>query len=150
MPSLKPIFRLFAVRPDHQPMLTETFRIMCELHDGDRNYIWGYYVRNLARPLSLARPENRVDVLIGNPPWLAYRFMTPGMKVEFREMSTERGFWAGAAVATHQDLSALFVARCVKLYLREHSRVRLRFAASGPHPTPIRRLPRRPVEPARR
>lgn len=33
-------------------------------------------------------------------------------------MSTDRGFWAGAAVATHQDLSALFVARAVEQYLR--------------------------------
>jgi hypothetical protein len=121
-PSLTSLFRLFAVHPDDQPMVTNTFQIMCDLHDGERNHTWGYYVRNLARPLSLAGRDNGVDVLIGNPPWLAYRFMTPNMKIEFREMSQERAFWAGAAVATQQDLSALFVARCVELYLREDGR----------------------------
>jgi len=121
-PSLTSLFRLFAVHPDDHAMVANTFRIMCELHDRGRNHIWGYYVRNLSRPLSLASPDNRVDVLIGNPPWLAYRFMTPNMKLEFREMSKARRFWAGAAVATQQDLSALFVARCVELYLREHGR----------------------------
>ncbi|MDN5919722.1 MAG: hypothetical protein L0I76_32265, partial [Pseudonocardia sp.] len=65
---------------------------------------------------------NRVDVMVGNPPWLAYRYMPPLMKAEFREMSEGRGFWAGAAVATHQDLSALFVARATELYLREGGR----------------------------
>jgi methylase of polypeptide subunit release factors len=56
----------------------------------------------------LARDKNRVDVLIGNPPWLAYRHMTGDMQKVFRKMSEERGLWAGADVATHQDLSALF------------------------------------------
>ena len=118
-PSLASTFRLYAVHPDDQPIVSETFRNMCELHDSGRNHIWGYYVRNLARPLSLAAPDNRVDLLIGNPPWLAYRFMTPDMKLEFRDMCQARAFWAGSAVSTNQDLSALFVARCAELYLRD-------------------------------
>jgi hypothetical protein len=32
-------------------------------------------------------------------------------------MSMHRGLWAGAAVATNQDLSGLFVARCIERYL---------------------------------
>ncbi|MBN9801251.1 restriction endonuclease [Pseudonocardia sp. UM4_GMWB1] len=122
VPSLKATFRLFAVHDDDQPMLTATFAKMCELHDTGRDHIWGYYIRNLARPLSLADSANRVDVMVGNPPWLAYRYMPPQMKSEFREMSTARGFWAGAAVATNQDLSALFVARATELYLRNAGR----------------------------
>jgi len=111
-------FRRHAVHPDDQPMVAASYRVLCELHDSGRNHIWGYYLRNLARPLWLARPGNRVDVLVGNPPRLSYRYMPPGMKAEFRAMSTDRGFWAGAAVATHQDLSALFVARAVEQYLQ--------------------------------
>lgn len=122
VPSLKATFRLFAVHDDDQPMLTATFAKMCELHDTGRDHIWGYYIRNLARPLSLADEANRVDVMVGNPPWLAYRYMPSQMKAEFREMSTARGFWAGAAVATNQDLSALFVARATELYLRDAGR----------------------------
>lgn len=115
---LKAAFRRHGVHEQDQPMIAGTYQVLCELHDGGRNHIWGYYLRNLARPLWLARPDNRVDVLVGNPPWLSYRFMAAGMKTEFRAMSTDRGFWAGAAVATHQDLSALFVARAVEQYLR--------------------------------
>jgi len=121
-PSLKATFRLFAVHDDDQPMITATFAKMCELYDTGRDHIWGYYIRNLARPLSLADEANRVDVMVGNPPWLAYRFMPAQMKSEFREMSTARGFWAGASVATNQDLSALFVARSTELYLRNGGR----------------------------
>jgi hypothetical protein len=116
-PSLGPTFRRFAVHPDDQATLADTFATMCSLYDQGRDHIWGYYVRNLARPVWLAHPDNRVDILVGNPPWLAYRYMPAGMRADFRTMSDERGFWAGAAVATHQDLSGLFVARCTELYL---------------------------------
>ncbi|HEY9475583.1 MAG TPA: N-6 DNA methylase, partial [Mycobacteriales bacterium] len=121
-PSLAATFRRYDVHPDDQDLLGDTFRSMCELHDQGRDHIWGYYVRNLARPVWLAREDNRVDVLVGNPPWLAYRFMPEAMQTNFRAMSNERKFWAGAAVATHQDLSGLFVARATELYLRHGGR----------------------------
>ena len=117
-PDLTATFRRFVVSPGDQQMVSETFQLMCDLHDQGRDHIWGYYVRNLARPLWLARTANRVDALIGNPPWLSYRYMTKPMQASFREMSQDRGLWAGGTVATHQDLSGLFVARCVELYLK--------------------------------
>ena len=121
-PSLSAVFRRYAVVPEDRPLITQTFKVMCELHDEGRDHIWGYYVRNLARPVWLARGPNRVDILVGNPPWLSYRFMTDSMQTTFKEMSQERGLWAGGTVSTHQDLSALFVARSVQLYLRAEGR----------------------------
>jgi hypothetical protein len=121
-PSLTATFRRFAIHPGEEEQLTATFKAMCELHDQGRNHIWGYYTRNLARPVWLSRDDHRVDVLVGNPPWLAYRYMTPGMQTEFRTLCQERRLWHGAGVATHQDLSALFVARCAQLYLKNDGR----------------------------
>jgi hypothetical protein len=106
------------VHPDDQAVIAQTFEIMCRLHDEGRNHIWGYYARNLARPIWLSQPANRVDVLVGNPPWLAYRYMPRPMQTSFRELSDARNLWEGATVATHQDLSGLFVVRCIELYLR--------------------------------
>jgi len=108
-PSLATTFSRFAVHPDDQPTVESTFATMCRLNDEGRNHVWSFYVRNLARPLWLSREENRVDCIVGNPPWLAYRFMTIEMQFTFRQMSEERGLWAGASVATHQDLSGLFL-----------------------------------------
>ena len=99
-------------------MVVETFRQLCALQDQGRDRIWGYYVRNLVRPIWLAREENRVDVLVGNPPWLAYRYMPSSMQDAFRTMSEERGLWKGGKLATSQDLSALFFARSTERYLR--------------------------------
>jgi hypothetical protein len=66
--------------------------------------------------------NNQVDILIGNPPWLAYRHMPGDMQAAFRVMSIARGMWHGAKVATHQDLSAIFVARATELYLKKNGR----------------------------
>lgn len=118
VPDLTGIFRRFAIAEAHHDQLRETFATMCRLQDEGRNHIWGYYVRNLARPAWLEREANRVDVLVGNPPWLSYRYMPAPMQAAFAEMSRDRKLWAGAAVATHQDLSGLFVVRCAEQYLR--------------------------------
>jgi len=122
-PSLTTLFARFGIRPEEQETIEATFATMHRLHHQGRDHIWGYYVRNMARPMWLAREANRVDLLIGNPPWLAYRHMPEEMQATFKTMSERRNLWAGRELATHQDLSALFVVRAVELYLRIGGRV---------------------------
>ena len=117
-PKLSGLYQRYAVSPTARKTLDDTFQTLCDLHDDGRDHIWSYYVRNLARPWWLALPQNRVDVLVGNPPWLAFRYMTEAMQEAFRTYSDERGLWHGAKVATHQDLSGLFLVRAVERYLR--------------------------------
>lgn len=118
VPPLDDIFTTFSIHEDDREILLQTFTKMCRLHDDDNDHIWGYYVRNLARPAWLARPANRVDVLVGNPPWLVYRYMTKRQQLSFRKMSNDRGLWAGGTAAASQELAALFVTRCIELYLK--------------------------------
>lgn len=113
------ILNRYGLLGDDRITVDQTYLTMCRLHDERRNHIWGYYVRNLARPFWLSLPENRPDVLVGNPPWLSYRYMTADMKERFRDDARARNLWAGSAVATSQDLSAYFVARTAELYLKE-------------------------------
>lgn len=119
LPSLKSVFARLAIPAEHQGIIEDTFKTMCQLHDLGRDHIWGYYVRNLARPLWLSKEGNQVDVIVGNPPWLAYSFMPEDMQVVFRSLSEDRGLWADAKFSPHQDLSALFVVRACELYLRK-------------------------------
>ena len=110
--------RLLVIRPEDLPDLNANFLRLKELHEAGRNHIWSYYIRNAARPAWLARDENRVDVLVGNPPWLSYRYMTPDMQKRFKSLATDRGFWHNETTATHQDLAGLFIARAVERYLK--------------------------------
>jgi SAM-dependent methyltransferase len=98
------------------------FRKLCRLHDAGRDHLWSYYIRNLARPLSFTRADGHVDVLAGNPPWLAFRHMPDSLQASYRRLATERGLWAGGRVAPHQDLSDLFVARAIEQYLNPGGR----------------------------
>lgn len=102
--------------------VTTVFQKLCRLHDDGRDHIWAYYVRNLARPLAFTRSDRQVDVLVGNPPWLAYRHMPERLQMSFRSLAESRGLWSGGKVATNQDLSDLFVARSVEQYLRPGGR----------------------------
>ena len=100
-------------------LLAETFTTLCELNAEGRDSIWGFYIRNQVRPLWLSMPSRRVDVLIGNPPWVAYRYMTPDLQEKYRAFSNRYNLWHGGAVATQQDLVGLFITRSVAKYLND-------------------------------
>lgn len=110
--------RTLQLAPGTKDKLVETYRTLRQLHRDGRNHIWGFVARNLARPVWLSQEERRMDVVIGNPPWLSYRHMERGTQQRFREECQRRGLWAGGKVATHQDLSGYFFVRCVELYLK--------------------------------
>lgn len=99
-------------------VLKSTFNVLCDLNADHRDHVWGYFVRNQVRPLWFSFPERQVDVLVGNPPWVAYRYMTASMQAKFKRFSENRNLWTGNQLATQQDLVGLFIARCVEQYLR--------------------------------
>lgn len=118
IPSITAILNAHHVAEADREAVLVVFEKLCRLHDAGRDHVWGYYIRNLARPLSFTRPGGRADVLVGNPPWLAYRNMPAQIQMAYRALAEARGLWAGGKVATHQDLSDLFVARAVEQYLK--------------------------------
>lgn len=95
-----------------------TIAAMQKLHKQGRNHIWAYYTRNMVRPVALAR--QKVDVVIGNPPWISYNRTADVLRVELEDLSRHRyGIWAGGRYASNQDIAGLFFARCADLYLKE-------------------------------
>ena len=98
--------------------LKSTIGAIKHLHSEGRNHIWAYYTRNIVRPVALSR--NKVDVIIGNPPWINYNQTISDLREQLRQLSRRvYGIWAGGRYATHQDVAGLFYARCVDLYLKE-------------------------------
>ena len=67
---------------------------MQELHAAGRNHVWAYYIRNMIRPAVIA--EEKVNRIIGNPPWLTYGQSADIIREELRGMSESRyQIWAG-------------------------------------------------------
>ncbi|AKV58478.1 N-6 DNA methylase [Corynebacterium riegelii] len=119
-PSIDPVLSSFGITdPADRETLATTFDVLCALNAEGRDSIWGYFVRNQVRPLWLSMKNRRVDVLVGNPPWVSYRYMTEDMQEQFKAFSQARNLWHGANVATQQDLVGLFLVRSVEKYLKD-------------------------------
>ena len=102
------------------------YRQLREYIADGRNNVWRWYIVNLIQPLRLANlPVSR---MVGNPPWVVYNAMSGEQSDDseqdtsrqgiFRQRAAERGLWAGAHLATQNDLAATFVATCVDYYLQ--------------------------------
>ena len=98
--------------------LKATIASLQMLHNEGRNHIWAYYTRNLVRPVALSL--SKVDVVIGNPPWLNYNQTIGTLRTELERQSRDvYGIWAGGIYASNQDVAGLFYARSVDLYLKD-------------------------------
>ena len=104
--------------PSEREVLKQTIGTMRDLHTEGRDHIWAYYTRNLVRPVALSRAK--VDVIVGNPPWLNYNQTVSTLRTELeRQSKTIYGIWTGGRYATHQDVAGLFFARSTDLYLKD-------------------------------
>ena len=94
-----------------------TIAEMQRLHAEGSDHIWAYYSRNLVRPVALSR--QKVDVVIGNPPWLNYNKTASTLRTALEQRSKhDYDIWTGGRYATHQDVAGLFFTRSADLYLR--------------------------------
>ena len=72
----------------------------------------------MCAPFALSR--GKVDVVIGNPPWLNYNQTVSTLRTELERQSKDLyGIWQGGRYAATQDVAGLFFARCVDLYLKD-------------------------------
>jgi methylase of polypeptide subunit release factors len=103
--------------------LAETYDHLLALYRAGRNGIWPFVMRNLTRPLWLSRPDQQADVLVGNPPWVAFRHLSAAMQGRLRDACQAMNLWVGGVLATQQDLCTLFTARAAQRYLKPGGRI---------------------------
>ena len=106
-------------------VLQKTYEVMRGLQNEGRNHIWGYVARNLARPVWLSSEAQKADVVIGNPPWVSFRYMSTDFQERFRYECRTAKLWIGGKVATQQDLASYFYMRAALLYMRRTGRIAL-------------------------
>lgn len=117
------LMRIRGINGIHVEVLMPTYHELARLLVEGRDHIWGYVLRNLARPASFSSRDGRPEVVLGNPPWLSYRFMSKPMQNRLRREMENMNIWVGGKLATQQDLSAYFFARCVDRYLNVGMRI---------------------------
>ncbi|HVO42438.1 MAG TPA: N-6 DNA methylase, partial [Aggregatilineales bacterium] len=84
-----------------------------------RDSIWAYILKNQARPLLLS--EQKFDVIVGNPPWLSYRYIKDRtyqaeVKALYRRYELIEG--GDVKLFTQMDLSTLTMVHCEAAYLK--------------------------------
>ena len=103
--------------------LGKTYLTFDKLRREGRDLVWAYVARNLSRPLALSASGGWASVVVGNPPWLAYRYMSTDLQRRFRELARGENVYVGGKLATQNDLSALFTVRAAALYLRSGGKI---------------------------
>lgn len=103
--------------------MVATYAVFDRLRSEGRDSVWTYVARNLSRPLALSFGDGWANVVVGNPPWVAFRHMSEDLQKRFRELAKGERVYVGGKFATQNDLAALFIVRAVPLYLRAGGRI---------------------------
>lgn len=103
--------------------MVATYSVFDDLVRQGRDSVWTYVARNLSRPLALAFGAGWANVVVGNPPWVAFRHMSPDLQKRFREIARGERVHVGGKFATQNDLCALFTVRATGFYLRSGGRI---------------------------
>lgn len=106
--------------PTFRNLWAGNFQLLVELIRDGRDSIWAYILKNLSRPLVLA--EKGFDVVAGNPPWLAYRYInSPVWQEEVKALYIYYQLIDSGDVNlfTQMDLSTLFFAHAKDRYLKD-------------------------------
>ena len=106
--------------PTFRNLWVSNFELLVKLIRDGRDSIWAYILKNLSRPLVLA--EKGFDVVVGNPPWLSYRFInSPVWQEEVKALYIYYQLIDSGDVKlfTQMDLSTLFFAHAKDRYLKD-------------------------------
>jgi hypothetical protein len=93
-----------------------------QLANEGKNHIWYYILRNIYTPYYF---RNKIDVVIGNPPWLVYKDVKNPQRQKFLDSLYEYyKMGSGARNKSNQDMAAFFIIRCKEyLKLQEGSKI---------------------------
>jgi hypothetical protein len=103
--------------------LGKTYLLFDRLRREGRDSVWAYVARNLSRPLAFSSAGGWASIVIGNPPWVAYRHMSTDLQKRFKELAKGEKVYVGGKLATQNDLCALFTVRVAWLYLRSGGKI---------------------------
>jgi len=97
---------------------------MRDLIKNKRNSIWTFILKNVYKPTFL---QKQFDWIIGNPPWLSYRYIEKGQYQEFIKSAIlntycllEKG---EGHLITHLELGTLFFCAALSMYAKPRQRI---------------------------
>jgi hypothetical protein len=118
---LKRIAPQIADHTDADRMIDAVWKFTAELSDlikRKQNSIWAFIVRNSDRPAML---RDRFDFILGNPPWLSYRYIAdPEYQAEIKKRAVKDYAIAPRhqKLFTQMELATIFLAHTLSTFAR--------------------------------
>jgi len=85
--------------------------------DLNRDTIWAFVLKNIYKPFFF---KDRFDFIVGNPPWIAFRYTEPAYQQFLRPQITDKYklLTGRGHLITHLEVATLFLLRSADLYLK--------------------------------
>jgi type I restriction-modification system DNA methylase subunit len=112
-----------AERPEIVASLWAYAEALAELIRSRRNSIWAFIIRNSYRPAML---RQHFDVIVGNPPWLSYRYISdPDYQAEVKRRAIEEYRIAPREMKlfTQMELATVFFAHSMYWFAKDGARI---------------------------
>jgi type I restriction-modification system DNA methylase subunit len=96
---------------------------LSDLIQQKKNSIWSFIIRNSYRPALL---KHQFDFIIGNPPWLSYRFISDPdyqEEVKRRAVNIYKIAPKSQRLITQMELGAVFLAHCMATFANTEGRL---------------------------
>jgi len=97
--------------------------ILKELIEEDRDTIWSFVLKNIYKPIFLQR---KFDLIVGNPPWLSYRYIEKGEYQNFIKKQV-KDYWLSrkgrVENISNMELATLFFVKTLDLYLTPNGEI---------------------------
>jgi N-6 DNA Methylase len=96
---------------------------LAELIKAKQNSIWSFIIRNSYRPAML---KKQFDLIIGNPPWLSYRYISdPEYQKEIKNRAVEKYQIAPKSqkLFTQMELATVFLAHSMATFANANGRL---------------------------
>lgn len=109
---------------DEAPSLKQNLVVLYDLINQQSDAIWPYVLRNMYKPVAIS--FKKVDVIIGNPPWLTLSKMKNILYQDFlKELSMFYKLIEPKKTHNipHIELATLFFCKCVDQYLKEDAKI---------------------------
>ena len=95
--------------------LRETYAQITDICRNEGNGVWAWHIINSTGPYLLMK--DKVSRIVANPPWVVLSNIQDKRKREVEQAARKQNLWRGGEDAAKFDISALFVDKCINLYL---------------------------------
>jgi len=112
--------RVSELKEDELNVLEETLNVILRLIDEGLDSVWIFILSNIYVPVALS--ESKFDIIVGNPPWIAMRYIE---NRDYQEFVKEEVFSYDLLdkgqdhLFTHMEVATLFFCKSADIYLRD-------------------------------